>query len=164
MWYSWHLHFSFVTSCKDHPVQLWDAFTADRRTAYVPYNDMVRCCCHGMCTCTWVCTCVYVTLRLTLMRYLCERFHTWVTYVYVHYVYLCVVCRGTCTCNCSTLQCSAVGSSHGLSLVTSFVSSALYIPLYVSACVLARFCVWHAWDFHYHAVVIIYIRSWNLTM
>lgn len=32
---------SFVTSCKDHPVQLWDAFIAERRTAYVPYNDVV---------------------------------------------------------------------------------------------------------------------------
>lgn len=32
---------SFVTSCKDHPVQLWDAFTAERRTAYVPHNDVV---------------------------------------------------------------------------------------------------------------------------
>ena len=36
---------SFVTSCKDHPVHLWDAFYYHRRASYVPHNHLVRTCC-----------------------------------------------------------------------------------------------------------------------
>ena len=41
----WCIPYSFVTSCKDHPVHLWDAFYYHRRASYVPHNHLVRTCC-----------------------------------------------------------------------------------------------------------------------
>lgn len=41
----WCIPHSFVTSCKDHPVHLWDAFYYHRRASYVPHNHLVRTCC-----------------------------------------------------------------------------------------------------------------------
>ena len=34
-------HSSFATTCKDHPVQLWDAFDLQKRASYSPHNQLV---------------------------------------------------------------------------------------------------------------------------
>ena len=33
---------SFATTCKDHPVQLWDAFDLQKRASYTPHNHLVQ--------------------------------------------------------------------------------------------------------------------------
>ena len=50
-----HCSLSFVTSCKDHPIQLWDAYSGERRTAYVPYSDMVKQGPDSRCACVYSC-------------------------------------------------------------------------------------------------------------
>ena len=54
---------SLATTCKDHPVQLWDAFDFQMRASYSPHNELV-CVCVCVCVFASMPLCVYVSSQL----------------------------------------------------------------------------------------------------